>query len=85
MARSGERAKPVKALAPGDRVRILLGGFASIVSIKPSARTMVRRAKAGPREPEAVGLIVLYELVDGPKIGTRADMILHPDDEVRIT
>lgn len=80
----GERSKAARLLQPGDRVRIFLGGYGQVVSVAPSASTMVKRRKAGPGEPPGLGLIVVYDLLDGPKRGTRCDHIIHPEDEVLI-
>lgn len=77
-----DRSKAAKLLEPGDRVRVFLGGLARVVSCKPSERTMVRPRRSEHVGPEAVGLIVVYELTDGPKRGVLSSDIIHPDDEV---
>lgn len=77
-------ARRVKDLSPGDRVRVSRpSGRAEVVSVAPSQRTMVlpHRGCVG-RTEEAVGLIVVFDMVDGAERGTRYHNILHPNDEV---
>jgi hypothetical protein len=78
-----DRSKLASDLQPGDRVSIFLGGSARVVSARPTERTMVCRGRA-EKGPEALGLLIIYELADGPKRGERHSDILHPDDKVKI-
>ena len=78
-----DRFKLARDLQPGDRVSVLLGGLARIVSAKPTECTMVCRNRAAKGD-EAVGLMIIYELMDGPKRGERHHDIIHPEDKVRI-
>lgn len=76
--------KLARALQPGDRVQVLLGGLARVVSCKPTERTMVRPGRRESGGDEAVGLLVVYDLVDGSKRGTRTHDVIHPEDKVKV-
>lgn len=83
MARGNERSKRIGNLQPGDRVRTVQpSGNARIISCERSACTMVKAKRSGPADPLAIGLIVVFEVIDGPLRGLRIAEILHPEDEV---
>lgn len=75
--------KLARNLERGDRVQVFLGGLARVVSCAPTERTMVRPGRRENGPDEALGLLVIYELVDGPKRGERTHDVIHPDDKVR--
>jgi hypothetical protein len=75
----------VGQLQPGDRVRTIdPPGNARIISCRPSERTAVKARKAAPNDPPAVGLIVVFEMMEGHYCGRRFHNILHPNDEVKL-